>query len=63
MDATENIEPDQPKHAAQPNPDRHFSPSVDFSVLGIITLFLYPLETECVGPDCPERTAQADLSR
>ena len=24
------IEPDQPKHAAQANPDRHFSPHVDF---------------------------------
>ena len=25
-----SIEPDQPKHAAQANPDRHFSSPVDF---------------------------------
>ena len=32
--------PDQPKHAAQANPDRHFSPYVEFSVSEIITLYL-----------------------
>ena len=26
------IDPDQPKHAAQVNPERHFLPPVDFSV-------------------------------
>ena len=25
-----NVDPDQPKHAAQTNPDRHFLPPVDF---------------------------------
>ena len=38
--------PNQPKHATQASPDRHCSP-----VSGLITLYLYPPETECVGPD------------
>ena len=27
---TNSVDPDQPKHAAQANPDRHCSPPVDF---------------------------------
>ena len=30
VDSAWSIDPDQPKHAAQANPDRHFSPPVDF---------------------------------
>ena len=30
VDSTLSIDPDQPKHAAQANPDRLFSPPVDF---------------------------------
>ena len=30
MDFTSSIDQDQPKHAAQANPDSHFSPPVDF---------------------------------
>ena len=37
VDSVVSIDPDQPKYVVQANPDRHFSPSVDF-VLGIITL-------------------------
>ena len=38
-----------------------YDPSRGFSVSGIITLYLYPPETECVGPDQSARTAQADM--
>ena len=34
-----------------------------FSVSGLITLYLYPPDTECVGLDQYARTTQADLSR
>ena len=37
--------------------------SCGFSVSGIITLYLYPPETECVGPDQSARSAQADLGQ
>ena len=47
MHSALSIDPDQPKHAAQANPDRHFSPP--FS--GIITLYLFSPKTECVGSD------------
>ena len=30
VDSALSFDPDQPKHAAQAYPDRHFSPSVDF---------------------------------
>ena len=30
MDIAYSIDPDQPKHVAQANPDRYFSPSMDF---------------------------------
>ena len=36
---------------------------LDFSVSGILTLYLYPPETECVEPDQSVRTAQAYLDR
>ena len=34
-----------------------------YSVSGIISLYLYPPDTEYVGPDQAARTAQADLSQ
>ena len=61
VDSASSIDQDQPKHAAQAYQDRHFSPSVDVS--GIITLYLYPPETECIGKDQFARTAHADLGR
>ena len=30
VDTALSIDPDQPEHAAQANPDRHFSPTLDF---------------------------------
>ena len=30
VDSAQSIDPDQPKHATQAYPDRHFSPPVDF---------------------------------
>ena len=57
------MDPDKPERAAQANPDRHFSSSVDFSVSGMITSYLYSPETECFGPDKTERTALADMDR
>ena len=30
MESAYSIDPDQPKHTAQANPDRHYSPPVDF---------------------------------
>ena len=59
-----SIDPDQPKHAAQDYPDIHFSPPVDFLFQEwIIIIYLYPSETEWVGPDQFAQTAQADLGR
>ena len=37
--------------------------SCGFSVQGIISLYIYPPETECVGTDQSARTAQTDLGR
>ena len=45
------------------NMPRRLTPPVDFSVSGILTLYLYPSQTECVGPDQSARKAQADLGR
>ena len=42
-----SIDLDQPKHAAQAN----FFAFCGFYVLGIITLYLYPPDTECIGSD------------
>ena len=45
------IDPDQPKHAAQANTDRHFSPPMDFQFQeSLLYTYIYP-ETECIGPD------------
>ena len=33
VDSAKSIDPDQPKHAAQAYPERHFSPPVDFLFL------------------------------
>ena len=30
VESAQSIDPDQPKHAAHANPDKHFSPPVDF---------------------------------
>ena len=57
----ESIDPDQPKHAAQANPGRHFSSVVDFFVSGIIPKCLYPPEMDYAGLDEHVWTAQADL--
>ena len=48
-----SIDPDQPKHATQANPerDRHFSPPVDFLFQESLLYTSIPPETECVGPD------------
>ena len=49
IDSAKRIYPNQPKHAAQANPDRNFSPIVNF--LFQESLYLYPPEMEYVGPD------------
>ena len=47
-----SIDPDQPKHAAQANPDRQVTSCRGFLFQEFITLYLYPRpETECVNPD------------
>ena len=64
MASAECIDSDQLKHAARLTLIyRQCSSPVDLkSVSGIITLYLYPPETECVGPDQFVRTAQADMN-
>ena len=49
--------PDQPKHAAQANPGKHFSPPVDYIFQESL---LYPPDTECVSPNEPAQSAQAN---
>ena len=53
VDYAFSIDPDQHKHAAQANLDKHFSPPVDFLFQEslLYSLYLYPRETEIVA-DC-----------
>ena len=50
---TNIVDPDQPKHAAQANPDRNVSPPADFLFQEslLITSSPPPSKTECVGPN------------
>ena len=58
----EMVNPGPNALAAQANPDIFCSSPVDF-LSQILNIYLYTIETECVGPDYPVRIAQADLVR
>ena len=51
VDYVYSIDPDQPRHAAQANLYRHFSPPVDFLFQESLLCTPIPPETERVGPD------------
>ena len=63
VDSALSIDPDQPKHALEACPDRHFSSPVDFLFQESLLYTSIPPETEYVGPDQSARSAQADLGR